>query len=346
MFKELCGKNAFQNVILTTTMWDKVDEETGEAREKELKSKYWQSMLERGSTTGRFMRTRESAFTVIEPLIDAANERSSVLLQKELVDMGNKLSSTSAGRKLVSELEVLVRKRQDILRRIRNEMKRTDGDEMTLKPLQEEHQRLRNSLEAIVSEMRRLKLPLGHRLLNMTDKFLSSRFMIYDLRPSKPDYSPSNIDTKVAHTASMTDSYVSGPQNVDPESEENYPLLVDNQPRTVVENSTHQLPTSDPTSRTPLPNDCDVLPVNGQGPGHTGFKSQAAYSTLRTTEGRAQNSQNKTTSTTNHLSSGPKPPPPTLPAAELAAHPPSKILSHRIDAEAFFCPQEVRDLFN
>ena len=177
MFEKLCGKNAFQNVILTTTMWDKVDEETGETREKELKSKYWH-------TTGRFMRTRESAFNLIYPLIGTANERSLVLLQKELVDMGKKLPSTSAGRKLVSEMEVLARKRQDLLLRIGNEMIRTDGDKMTLEALQEEHQRLRHNLETTINEMRRLKLPLGHRLLNMTGSTFKSFKFPVNSRPS------------------------------------------------------------------------------------------------------------------------------------------------------------------
>jgi hypothetical protein len=190
MFEELCGKNTFRNVILTTTMWDEVDEETGEDREGELKSKYWKDMLERGSTTGRFMRTRESAFNLIYPLIGTANERSSVLLQQELVDMGKKLPSTFAGRKLVSDMEVLVRRRQDLLLRIGNEMKRADGDKMILEALQEEHQRLRNSLEATVNEMRRLKLPFGSRLLNMISssnlKFKSLRSK-FNLRRATPE---------------------------------------------------------------------------------------------------------------------------------------------------------------
>jgi uncharacterized alpha-E superfamily protein len=174
MFEELCGKNTCQNIILTTTMWDGVDEETGENREGELKSKYWKDMLERGSTTGRFMGTRESALTVIDPLIRTANERNSVLLQTELVDMVKKLPSASAGRKLVSKMEVIVRKRQDLLLQMRTEINRTDGDNTTLEALQEEYQRLQNTLEATVNEMRRLKLPLGHRLLSITDKSSSS----------------------------------------------------------------------------------------------------------------------------------------------------------------------------
>ena len=191
MFEELCGKNAFQNVILTTTMWDEVDEETGEDREAELKTEYWRSMLERGSTTSRFLRTRESAFDLIDSLIEAANRRSSVLLQDELVVMRKSLPATAAGQELFSAMGKLVSQREDLLRRIRHEMKRSDGDKMTLEPLQEEHQKLQNSLKATVIEMRRLRLPLGQRLLMfMTDKFFSSKLeylkSLISKRPSKP----------------------------------------------------------------------------------------------------------------------------------------------------------------
>ena len=173
MFEELCGKNTFQNVILATTMWDEVDKETGEARENELKKNYWQTMLELNSTTSRFMRTRQSAFELINPLIDAANERISIQLQQEMVDMRKKLPLTSAGQKLFSEMEVLVRKREELLHRIRNEMKHANGDEMMSEVLQEEHQKIQLDLESTVNEMRRLKLPLVQRLL---DKFFSNRF--------------------------------------------------------------------------------------------------------------------------------------------------------------------------
>ena len=178
MFEELCGKNAFKNIILTTTMWDEVDKEMGEDREAQLKKEYWRTMLERNSTTSRFLRTRESAFELIEPLIDAANIRSSVLLQNELVDMRKSLPATSAGLELFSAMGQLVSQREDLLRRIRKEMSRSDGDKMTLEPLQEEHQNLQKSLETMVFEMRRLRLPLGKRFLIMTDKFFSSKFEI------------------------------------------------------------------------------------------------------------------------------------------------------------------------
>ena len=44
-------------------------------------------MLQRNSTTTQFRRTRKSALTIINPLIDLANIRISALLQQELVDI-------------------------------------------------------------------------------------------------------------------------------------------------------------------------------------------------------------------------------------------------------------------
>jgi len=178
MFEGLCGRNTFKNIILTTTMWDAVDKETGEDRERQLKNKYWRTMLECNSTTSRFLRTRESAFELIEPLIDAANERSSVLLQKELVDMRKTLPVTAAASKLFSTMGQHVSKLEDLLRRFRKEMRRSDGHKMTLEPLQKDHQNLQNSLKTTVSEMQRLHLPFGKRILIMIDKFFSSRFEI------------------------------------------------------------------------------------------------------------------------------------------------------------------------
>jgi len=178
MFEELCGKNTLQKVILTTTLWDEVDQKTGETREGELRSGYWLPMLQRNSTTNRFRRTRESAFTVIDPLIDTANIRFSALLQQELADMRKKLSSRSraTGQELLLTMELLLGQREDLLRRIRNEVKRRADDEMILEPLQDEYQKLKTNMESTINEMRRLKIPLGKRLVKMTDKFFSSSF--------------------------------------------------------------------------------------------------------------------------------------------------------------------------
>ena len=175
MFKQLCGENTLQKVILTTTMWDEVDRETGEVREKELKTDYWRTMLERGSTTSRFLRTRESAFKLIDPLIEVANRRRSVQL---LVDMHEGLPANTAGKKLYLTMVQLVSQREDLLRRIRQEMKCSDGagDKMILEPLQDEYRALKTNMESTIKEIGELKIPLGKRLVKMTVKFFSSNF--------------------------------------------------------------------------------------------------------------------------------------------------------------------------
>jgi len=176
MFEELCGKNAFHNVILTTTMWDEVDEQIGRLREEELKSRYWRSMLDRNSTTSRFLGTRDSALRLIEPLIDAANKKSSLLLQQEMVDFRNKLPETSAGARLFSETELLVKQRQEVLERLRNAMKHSNQDKISLTALQDEYQKVKTQLDTTVNEMRKLRLPLGKRLSQTTRKWFSLKF--------------------------------------------------------------------------------------------------------------------------------------------------------------------------
>ena len=150
-------------------MWDEVDLETGVERERELKTGYWLPMLNRSSTTNRFSRTRESALTVIDPLIDTAIIRISDLI---LADMRKKLSSTSQAtrQKLLSTLEPLLRQRESLLRRIRNEIKCGACDTMKFEPLQDEYQALKNKMGSVIGDMRKLKIvPLGKRLEKMAD---------------------------------------------------------------------------------------------------------------------------------------------------------------------------------
>ena len=171
-FEELCGKDALENVILATTMWDEVDEATGKMEEERMKTKYWNKMLERRSTTGRFMGTYESALQLLQPLIDAANfKRSSLLLQCEMVDMGKQLTETSAGRRLFTKVQHIVSQRQDVIQKIQNEMRRPVKERASLQPLQEEHQKLSQSLESTVEEMRKLNLPVALRFLETSEKW-------------------------------------------------------------------------------------------------------------------------------------------------------------------------------
>jgi hypothetical protein len=54
------------NVVIATTMWKKVTEEEGIAREKELKSKFCKELLAKGCGIERFRDTHTSAWKIID----------------------------------------------------------------------------------------------------------------------------------------------------------------------------------------------------------------------------------------------------------------------------------------
>ena len=70
MFKKLCGDDRLKNVILATTKWSYIDETVGLRREQQLSETYWKRMLVRGSRMARFMDTRESAWDIIDLVLD------------------------------------------------------------------------------------------------------------------------------------------------------------------------------------------------------------------------------------------------------------------------------------
>lgn len=99
LFRELCGEDALQKVILATTMWDKVSEKRGYRREAELMNtqEFWGSMVDKGSAVHRHYNTRESAKKIIDQL--ANHDKKFVTdLQRQLVDEGRTLDQTSAGK--------------------------------------------------------------------------------------------------------------------------------------------------------------------------------------------------------------------------------------------------------
>ncbi|KAI5994005.1 hypothetical protein EDD15DRAFT_2144739, partial [Pisolithus albus] len=99
IFKGLCGKDNFQNVIFVTTMWDRVSEEVGSEREQYLQSDFWREMIGLGSTIHRFEGTTESAWKIINSLpASHMAERRPLQIQREMVDDCLPLHRTAAGR--------------------------------------------------------------------------------------------------------------------------------------------------------------------------------------------------------------------------------------------------------
>ena len=58
MFRELCGQEAYKNVVVLTTFWDEVPNDEGVEREAELESKVFAKLVEGGDQFMRFDHTR------------------------------------------------------------------------------------------------------------------------------------------------------------------------------------------------------------------------------------------------------------------------------------------------
>lgn len=105
MMKALCGENTLRNVVLATTMWEKVNEEEGLRREAELKRCFWREMIDGGSTVTRIAtETRNDARALVKSLLK--NRPISTRLQEEL-HSGKTLVQTEAGTTIRAELRML-----------------------------------------------------------------------------------------------------------------------------------------------------------------------------------------------------------------------------------------------
>jgi hypothetical protein len=121
-FKSICGQQAFQNVILVTTMWDEVPLDVGQERENQLRDGHWKSMLTLGSTTARFLNTKESAWDTISQF--RFENRRATLLQEELVERQMSLPETTAGRSMLGWLGEIIESLKEALRRLRKRLRK------------------------------------------------------------------------------------------------------------------------------------------------------------------------------------------------------------------------------
>lgn len=143
ILKRLVGAGSFENVILVTTAWDEVDEESGDSREEQLKDGYWQPMIDRRSRIERFKGTRESAFTLLKPFIDQANQRlkrARDLERKKVID------------RLRSEITRLEQDQQNLLRKINGELKNPEG-RTNLQTLRNEYEELKSTSSCLLDTM-------------------------------------------------------------------------------------------------------------------------------------------------------------------------------------------------
>ena len=102
MFEELTGPKSAKNVVLASTMWDKLHPkfDNGNTREKDLEKKYWNVMIHHGATVERFLNTSDSAWSIIDNVVKRNEGKAVLLIQEEMMVRKTSLLKTSAGKAL------------------------------------------------------------------------------------------------------------------------------------------------------------------------------------------------------------------------------------------------------
>ncbi|TDL17317.1 hypothetical protein BD410DRAFT_843755 [Rickenella mellea] len=104
MFQKLCGEATLKNVVIVTTMWDRIGLEDGELRERELATDdaFFKPMLDNNARMERHHRTLESAHGIVCQLIN--NQPLAMQIQEEIADQKLDILQTSAGEDLNKEI--------------------------------------------------------------------------------------------------------------------------------------------------------------------------------------------------------------------------------------------------
>jgi hypothetical protein len=165
MFKKLCGPAALKHVILATTMWERLnDESIGHKREQELiqTEEFWGWMKKQGSQVIRHQNTWESAMEVLGKFVMSHERPIPLQIQTEIVDGERTLDETGAGQ----ELELALSEERERFRRelaeLQTEMKKAMAmrDEQAQDMIRESRQELDQKLLDLERDRADLKVSL------------------------------------------------------------------------------------------------------------------------------------------------------------------------------------------
>lgn len=162
MFKEICGDNALQRVVMATTKWERLrDENDGFRRQTQLQEVFWQPMTRHGSQMTRFKDSQESAQQIVHKILKSKLTTDvNLRIQRELVDLQRFLPQTDAGKLLFQDLKLVLVRHQDQLARL-EETNVAEQDEVW----KAEYDELQKRIETILGEIEQLKVPLIHKIL-------------------------------------------------------------------------------------------------------------------------------------------------------------------------------------
>jgi hypothetical protein len=162
MFRNLCGDDHMENVILATSHWTNVPIDLATQREKELldTEEFCKPLITKGARYRRY-QGYSSGLEILQMLVK--KERFTTLFQEQLVGEGRTLLNTEAGQAVNEELIAAQQKHNKDLEELRTELKNTkDAD------LQSRNEMLAviQSVEKKLSDVEKQKNALAQAKLN------------------------------------------------------------------------------------------------------------------------------------------------------------------------------------
>lgn len=155
MFRKLTGEKNLKNVVLATTMWDKVGDADGARREDELKAKFWRLLVAMGAKTARHDDTPGSARRISSALL--GNKPFYLQLQEEMGKDNMALRDTAAGREVMLEIVRMKEEHQRELAEMEGLIKSSAREsESVIEAMREHYQGRLGELERTLRDERRM----------------------------------------------------------------------------------------------------------------------------------------------------------------------------------------------
>ncbi|KAI0892436.1 P-loop containing nucleoside triphosphate hydrolase protein [Annulohypoxylon nitens] len=182
ILRKLCGLDAFSRVILTSSMWDSIEQDAALlqkafSHEEQLRNteNFWGALIRGGSNVMRWTGDKESALGAISHLVNLREEYGGITLkiQKELVDEGTNLDDTEVGKAVQDAFVQALAKHQEDLRDITSQFRQTlqDGNNKMALELQETLNATKSQIENIQSSQSTIQTSLEHLANDKTEEY-------------------------------------------------------------------------------------------------------------------------------------------------------------------------------
>lgn len=175
MFRKLTGEKNLKNVVLATSMWDRVAEDEGVRREDELQDKFWKLFIAMGAKTVRHNDSPESAYAIASMLL--GNKPFYLQLQEEMGKDNMALRDTAAGREVMLEIVRMKEEHKREVAEMEGLIKSSAKESETfIQALREHYQGRLNDLERTLRDEKQMN-EAAVRSLNDRIQALESRGM-------------------------------------------------------------------------------------------------------------------------------------------------------------------------